>query len=370
MPVQVSNYPYHEAQRKTFYHLGRFWYFSDDGTGKIYYRTSTDGTTWSSAIIVTSGSGYRNPAIYVDYTNNKVYLSWNNGGRNFFFKLGTLNADGTITWGADEVVGSISEASDRQNIWVDSSGNIWIVGYGYQASYTEPFYVFKKPVGGTWTQITRIVDSRPAMLSIFVLENGHIVVVRTSDGFTVEYFLRVWVSADGGATWTSYTYSTPYCVYHHCAVVIGNIVHISYIDRTNWDVYYIRFDGNTNTFSTPIKLWDDNTTIRTTISIGTFNNLYLFWNRDGTAGAILMYRFSTDGGNTWSDARTITSSTDTTDHDEGITTEYIAYNKKMSIYYLMDGYTWFTYMNIPFIKDIFEPSKIDDYFDSVARQKR
>jgi len=349
LPTQVTNNPWVEAQRKTFYHLGLFWYFSDDGSGNIYFRTSTDGVTWSSATTITSGTGYRNPAIYVDYVNNKVYLSWNDGaGKHFFHKLGTLNSNGTITWGANETVATITESnSDRQNIWVDSSGTVWIVGYGYNASTSEPWYLFKKPSGGSWTQVTKQTDNRPTQLSVFVLDNGKIVVVRTCDGFgSADNYLKVWVSADGGSTWSSYTYST-YSILHHCAVIVGNIVHISFIDKTNWDVYYIRFDGTSNSFSTAVKLWDDSTSIRTTISRDSDGNLYVFWNRDGTAGAILKYVRSADGGNTWSSPTTVDSSADTTDQNEGITTEYLAYNKKISIYYNRDGATWFAYINTP-----------------------
>lgn len=350
MPTQVSNYPNYETQRKTFYHLGRFWYFSDDGSGKIYFRTSTDGVTWSSATTITSGTGYRNPAIYVNYVNNKVYLSWNDGSnKHYFHKLGTLNSDGTITWGANETVATITEngSDDRQTIWVDSSGTVWIAGYGYNATTSEPWYLWKKPSGGSWTLVKKQTDSRPVEPSVFVLANGKIVIVRTCENYSgADNYLKVWVSADGGSTWSSYTYSN-YSIRHHCAVVVGNIVHISFIDLTNWDVYYIRFDGTTNSFSTAVKLWDDNAFLRTTISIDKGNNLYVFWNRDSTSGAILMYKKSTDGGNTWSSAITVDSSTETTDHSESFTTEYLAYNNKISIYYQRSGATWFTYIDTP-----------------------
>jgi len=38
-------------QRKTFYANGRFWVFYSDGRNMVY-RTSTDGSTWSSATTV------------------------------------------------------------------------------------------------------------------------------------------------------------------------------------------------------------------------------------------------------------------------------------------------------------------------------
>jgi hypothetical protein len=348
MPTQVANYPGHEHQRKPFYHLGRFWYFSDDGSGNIYFRSSTDNVTWSASTVVASGTGYRQPAVYVDYANNKVHLTWNDGGgKHVFYKLGTLNSDGTITWGATETVCTITESSvDHQNIWVDASGNIWVVAYGYAATTSEPWYLFKKPPSGSWTQVVKTTDNRPVDLTVFVLDNGKIVVIRTCEGFSnADNYLKVWVSADGGSTWSSYTLSG-YSVHHHCAVFIGNIVHISFT-TTSYYVYYVKFDGSANTFGTPVNLWTDSTMVRTTISKDTQGNLYVFWCRDGTAGATLRYRKSTDGGSTWASSVELASATETTDHDERLSTEYVAYNSRISIYYNMSGYTWFHYITTP-----------------------
>jgi len=347
MPTQVANYPAHEHQRKPFYHLGRFWYFSHDDSGNIYFRSSTDNVTWSASTVVASGTGYRQPAVYVDYANNKVHLTWNDGsGKHVFYKLGTLYSNGTITWGGTETVCTIAESSvDHQNIWVDASGNIWVVAYGYAGSTSEPWYLFKKPPGGSWTQVKKTTDSRPVDLTVFVLDNGKIVVIRTCEGFgSADNYLKVWVSADGGSTWSSYTLSG-YSVHHHCAVFIGNIVHISFMAGSN--VYYVKFDGSANTFGTPVNLWTDSTMVRTTISKDTQGNLYVFWCRDGTAGATLRYRKSTDGGSTWASSVELASATETTDHDERLSTEYIAYNSRISIYYNMSGYTWFHYITTP-----------------------
>lgn len=140
-------YPY---QRKAFYANGRFWVFYSDGNNLVY-RTSTDGTTWSSATTVRATSYYGYyfsvwfDGAYVHYTCARGYM-----GEALFYRRGTPNADGTITWStteqqASEAVPTVTYY--RRQTWAE--GNLWVMDNSYSATanYTTEIVTGTTSVG-------------------------------------------------------------------------------------------------------------------------------------------------------------------------------------------------------------------------------
>src|SRR3989454_10712958 len=99
-----------DAQSKVFFCQTRYWAFYSDG-GNIVWRTSTDGTSWSSATTVRAGTNGYYFSVWVDCANTKLYYAFANVATTFQHRAGTLNTDGTSTWDYAEV----SVTSTRPN---------------------------------------------------------------------------------------------------------------------------------------------------------------------------------------------------------------------------------------------------------------
>jgi hypothetical protein len=131
-----TSYPF---QRKTFYANGRFWVFYSDGTN-IVYKTSTDGMTWSEATTVRAGAYGYYFSVWFDGTYVHYAVGRSSVGEALFYRRGTPNADGTITWSttAEEVAGeAVSDVYYyRRQTWAE--GDLWVMDASYSttANYT------------------------------------------------------------------------------------------------------------------------------------------------------------------------------------------------------------------------------------------
>jgi len=116
----ATQYP---CQRKAFHANGLFWVFYSDGTNLVY-RTSGDGSAWSTAMIVrTSSNGYYF-SIWFDGAN--VHYACTRGVANeaLIYRQGTPSGNGTVTWSADEqqAVSAVPTAYSYPYLSVDSNG--------------------------------------------------------------------------------------------------------------------------------------------------------------------------------------------------------------------------------------------------------
>lgn len=137
-------------QRKVVYASGRFWAFYSDGANMVY-ETSTDGINWAAAIVIRAADRGCRFSVWFDGTNfayaynSATYLGGDDG--TIYFRMGTLNLGGTISWLAVEqtVVAGVRYTSVF--VIFDSNGYPWI---NYVA--TLNLYVLKSSTNnGTWT---------------------------------------------------------------------------------------------------------------------------------------------------------------------------------------------------------------------------
>lgn len=167
-----------EFQQMTFYAKNRFWAFYSDGTN-IVYRSSTDGASWASEIIVTD-CGVSDPqnistghhfSLHYDRTYDKLVYATGavhqaqvyGGDTCGFYRMGTPNADGSITWDAAEQNFTETAAWDKSwmpTITIDDDGYPWIATqYEYWSSVypgnNGSICVTKSSTkDGTWTTDT------------------------------------------------------------------------------------------------------------------------------------------------------------------------------------------------------------------------
>ena len=141
-------------QRKCFHANGRFWVFYFDGSNLVY-RTSTDGETWSSAATV---GPWAAGVFSLFYDGTYFHYARSGGaGVNLYYRRGTPNADGTVTWSAaEQLVQTLEDSNDviyYPVIAVDSEGYPFIgyVYYDYSAGTRYPYITKSSANDGTWS---------------------------------------------------------------------------------------------------------------------------------------------------------------------------------------------------------------------------
>jgi hypothetical protein len=144
-------------QRKCFYANGRFWvfYIKINEVNGIVYRTSTDGLNWSDYTYIGNAYGAGQFSLYFDGT----YLHYVRLSSDYktYYRRGTPNADGTITWSAVEQLvysGTSSDMYMYPTISVDSSGHAWIAVQHYLGTYYEMLVLKNANTDGTWSTAT------------------------------------------------------------------------------------------------------------------------------------------------------------------------------------------------------------------------
>jgi hypothetical protein len=136
-------------QRKTFFAHNKYWVFW--GEAETYYKTSTDGLTWSTANDVCPGSG-EFFSLWFDGTYVSYVRSTGIPTELLLYRRGRPNADGTITWSTpnEQVVVSTNTSELHEPfISVDSEGYPWI-GYRWGSNTKWPNCTKSSLNNGTW----------------------------------------------------------------------------------------------------------------------------------------------------------------------------------------------------------------------------
>jgi hypothetical protein len=148
-------------QRHAFYHAGRHWVFYCDGSA-ILWKSSTDAITWSAAqdALLPAEAGTMNNggkfSIWLSKAQGLVHIvaccgSYNNA---LYYRAGTPNADGTITWVAawNPVVPAVASVCYIYPHIITDSGNYAWVTYLHHPSTVgrEPAVSKSGNHNGTW----------------------------------------------------------------------------------------------------------------------------------------------------------------------------------------------------------------------------
>jgi hypothetical protein len=264
-------------QRKTFYANGRFWVFYSDGSNMVY-RTSTDGSTWtSSATVRACSAGYKFSIWF-----NGTYLHYAYADNmQIYYRRGTPNSNGSITWSASEqTVSTTYNTAMYPMVSVDSNGYVWI-GYWEYPGANHYCYVIKSGNNdGTWGttpsgfpyQLSTTVSTWK--VSIIPLTSGKMLAIYSYGGSTVR--VKRW----DGSAWGSEvaTTSAIYDGSYHSAVAQGDDVHLTFLKNSGYDILYVKYTYVTNSFGTETTLQAGATSASApVISINTAaNDLYVF----------------------------------------------------------------------------------------------
>ena len=161
MPITVASALIPEApvgawhQRKMFYANKLWWLIYADGSDQVYKTSSDNGYSWGVAqtFIAGLGGGGPNASIWFDGTYIHYARCVSVGG-DIYYRRGTPESDGTITWSAaEQTVETFAGApgADYVAIAVDSNGYPWIGYMYYDGTDWFPYVTKSSTNDGTWT---------------------------------------------------------------------------------------------------------------------------------------------------------------------------------------------------------------------------
>jgi hypothetical protein len=247
-----------------------------------------------------------------------VYYAYANASP-IYYRRGTPNSDGTITWSAaEQTVSTTYNKAYHPFVSVDSDGYAWIGYMDYDGSYYYPYVIKSGNNDGTWG-ITP--DGFPHQLSTIQSNLGvwwRVSVIPLTLGKVVAFYAymtsKIYAKPWDGSAWglEEETASTVYIGYEHCAVAEPqrNFVHLVFRKRLANDIVYVKY-----TFPTESGGFSEETTLQTdvvattipVISIGAVTDisipaplgicdLYVFWAGSPTANHVYYRKF-----NLWTD---------------------------------------------------------------------
>ena len=230
---------------------------------EIYYKRSSDaGVTWSERMRLTWNEGESMyPSVTTDSTNC-IHLVWSDGFaicRNIFYKRST---DDGATWTTQKKLTWNLCGANITSITADIDNRLHVVWSDYRLEDFEIFYKYSSDSGITWSDLKRLTwnsgDSKRPSIVVDSEKVIHVVWYDDSPG-NPEIFYKH--SCDGGVSWSG-------------------------IKRLSWNNGYSCF---------PI--------IRTN---STDNRLHVVWSDNSTGKFEVYYKFSCDGGDTWSKQKRFT----------------------------------------------------------------
>ncbi len=336
---ELVNYPF---QRKGFYAAGLFWAFYGDGSTNAVYEHSHDGITWDEEPIIIGpcklGYGH-NFSVWFDGTYVH-YARTNN--YDLFYRRGTPENDGTITWSAVEQTlydGVIFDEYIFPCICVDTNGYAWIgVRIEDTAPWDRPYILKNANLDGTWADDVgagfpyelSAVDDYTWKVAPVPLTDGKVYVVYCRDAQAPlgKLYDAGWGAEESDLADYGIEESRPFS-----AVALGDNVHFVYNRDATYQIRYNkRIAGSWGandvlvqdsvTFSTGPALSAD-------LSTGT---LYCFWT-DAGSGHVYYKKYS---AGSWDVDPTdwIDESTDEIMYDWNITSYYQDYGGYIGVLYV------------------------------------
>jgi len=142
------------SQHGAFYAEGRYWIFYLDTNDDLSYKTSTDGSSWSSATKIadlpyTAGAFFDvvYDGAYVHYVRNLDYDSGEHLG--IAYRRGAPQSDGSVTWSTVEQTALVdTEGAFDIQLAIDSNGYAWV---GYGNDNIHPTVIKSSTNDGTWS---------------------------------------------------------------------------------------------------------------------------------------------------------------------------------------------------------------------------
>jgi len=336
-------------QHKTFYALGRYWYFYCNGTA-YGFKSSVDGVTWSSMTTIATDAGQSDFfGAYFDVYYNGTHVFYARGRDNYMFsgqlnfRCGVPNSDGSITWLATErqIYYGTKYVADF-SIRTDTSGHTYIAYANYSGAYWYPWIIKNALTNGSW----QTASGYPFMLAnrsnylptiVPLLDNkmyaiyGKAKALDAPNVFYGRYF--------NGSTWQSEeTISTSKMAtdYYQEWDAIGDpygYVHLLFINATTKNLLYIRRDNVTGAWGSEEQVYGNmGTATQCALSWHNQNTIYAFWHSAPTSYHVY-YKKRANGSWDFSATDWVTDS-DSMPNTRNLVTSIKSYNNQILVGWL------------------------------------
>jgi hypothetical protein len=237
-----------------FFANGLFWVFYSGNADKCYYKTSSDGNTWSTTHLLSSSFtlGYGGGVLYYPHLNRFYYGFYQMDINIFYWRWGTPNANGTIAWGISEQNFATPYAYEFPTFDVDSTGLFWTATL-YGAPFSggiQDWAIWKNsalnltvPQSGVDTSWN--IGSPKLMVSKSNANNVCFFGKELATQSTLYY------TTNGGTSWSNFNMPRVFNQTYADAVVVGNVVYIVYPQNSGGtgNVYFVTYnigDGATS----------------------------------------------------------------------------------------------------------------------------
>jgi len=297
-------------QHKVWFANNLYWVIYADGAldNNMLYRTSSDGSTWSSSSVFCPNS----EADWLDTwligtTLYYVRVVNSSSSRNLNYRIGTLNSNGTITWSGAEQTFQIESGRLPwgPTIYATSPSDIWVAVSTAIPGVSPPQYEeFWHYNGVSWSNVYEYLN--PVIIALCGVvrstADGVVAIFGDSDGRNDEP-LHFSQSSDGGNTWSSIVNTVSNSNAGFASYVsYGHIVYIAFLTGAG-GLNFVTYDSSTQTLSSEIVLHTatgDNWT--PTLTIGSDGGLLLVYHPGGhiSTNHTVYYRSSVNGGQSWS----------------------------------------------------------------------
>jgi hypothetical protein len=270
-----SSPTFYPIQRKAFHASGRFWAFYTDGS-HILFKSSTDGSSWSSATVVrddcNTGADF---AVFYDGTYVHYAFSSQDSGDPLFYRRGTPETDGTITWSAAEQ--TVVDPPGTQSIIfptiaVDSDGYPFIL---YNEGALALKVVKSLTNDGTWTtENSWTVKSGYSIGQLVALTDSKMYVLYCESNSLM--YGKLWTGSSWGSE-ESVSTSNVYSNVMWSATAINDDVHVAFLQKSTYIIMHVYRTYNTGSWSTEIEVYDADTSQSAPVIASSGNSLVCFW---------------------------------------------------------------------------------------------
>jgi hypothetical protein len=320
-------------QRKSFGANTRFWVLwqYSSGGGNTRLNSSIDGSDWSSYNSITS-SGYlgEDEGVWWDGTYFS-YVVTGGTDQGIFWREGTPQTNGTISWRAIEqqpIPGIEGVINNRPQVIKDSNGNAWIIYEKSTAASTTVWVSKNNKTDGTWVNAAGYPQSLNSTTDMF---NPQLVPLTNGKLYAIycDTFLKVYGKLYDGS-WGSQELIADIQGAKYSVIAIGDNVHIVYSTSSGTILHKIRTYGSG---------WGSPVTVQATtggppsLSLDKVtNDLYCFWAYNNH----IYYKKYAYNSGTWD--------TDPTDWIDSSSYPLTGTGRYNSFYSSYNGYIGFVYL--------------------------
>lgn len=243
-------------QRKLHYINNRYWAFTLGYTNQANFTSSSDGIVWENQTYLGTLNVNGDALSTTSNSTHLAYVRLDSGGTDLYYRVGTPESNGSITWAdAEQTAWNSTEVLAYPDIAHDSDGYPYIVVMNRSGGHYDLAVIKSDLNNGTWSTALgyplKLFDGSAVTLSsILSLTSTKMYVLYSDTG--AELYGRLFNGTDWESAENISTNAFPFS-----AVSVNDEVHVVYTTTTGELMYQTRTGSS----------WSSATTLETDLSI-------------------------------------------------------------------------------------------------------